>query len=206
MAVADRLRTRIAREAARIMAEEGIHEHGLAKKKAAARMGVPECRNLPRNEEVDAALVEHHRLFGSAEQARRLARLRKLALEAMRFLAEFSPLLVGGVWNGGAGRFSPIRLHLFPQAPEDVMRKLMDAHIPYDEKSHSLPGDAELPGEQPALHFYADDTRVELLLFPSTWKNRSLRKKAGQQAAGGDMKDLLRLMEAEAVTHRHRDG
>lgn len=206
MAVEDRLRARIATEAARIMAEDGIHEHGLAKKKAAARIGVPEYRSLPRDEEIEAALVAHHRLFGAAEQPLRLARLRKLALEAMRFLAEFSPMLVGGVWNGGAGRFSPIRLHLFPHAPEDVMRKLMDARIPYDEKSHGLPGDAELPGAQPALHFYVDGTRVELLLFPHAWKSRSLRKKAGQPAAGGDIKDLLKLMDAETAPNHRRDG
>ena len=196
MAGEDRLRTRIALEAARIMAEEGIEEHGVAKKKAADRLGLADCRNLPRTEEVEAALIEHHRLFGDADQPRRIAHLRKLALEAMRFLADFSPVLVGGVWSGAAGRFSPIRLHLFPDAPEDVMRKLWDARIPFEEKSHILPRDAELAGEQPALHFYVDGTRVELLLFPSAWKTRNLRKKGGQSVGGG-IKDLLRLMEAD---------
>ncbi len=194
MASADRLRHRIAVEAARIMAEEGIDEHGLAKKKAAARLGVGESRNLPRTEEIEAALIEHQRLFGDAAQPQRLAHLRKLASESMRFLADFSPLLVGGVWNGSAGRFSPIRLHLFPHAPEDVMLKLLNARIPFEEKSHSLPRDAELPGEQPALHFYVDGTRVELLLFPYAWKGRSLPKKGGQ-AVGGSLKDLRKLME-----------
>lgn len=194
MASEDRLRQRIALEAARIMAEEGIDEHGLAKKKAAARMGVAASRNLPRTEEIEAALAEHQRLFGAAEQARRLAHLRKLAAESMRFLADFSPVLVGGVWNGSAGRFSPIRLHLFPHAPEEVLLKLLNARIPFEEKSHSLRRDAELPGEQPALHFYVDGTRVELLLFPYAWKGRGLPKKGGQ-AAGGSLKDLRKLMD-----------
>jgi hypothetical protein len=201
MSSADRLRQRIALEAARIMVEEGIEEHGLAKKKAAARMGVPESRNLPRTEEIEAALIEHQRLFGTAEQAKRLAQLRKLAAESMRFLDEFSPILVGGVWNGSAGRFSPIRLHLFPHAPEDVMVKLLNARIPFEEKSHSLPRDAELPGEQPALHFYADGTRIELLLFPYGWKNRNSSKKGGQ-AMGGSLKDLRKLMDEEALAER----
>lgn len=195
----DRLRTRIALEAARIMAEEGIEEHGLAKKKAADRLGLADCRNLPRNEEIEAALIEHQRLFSDADQPRRIAHLRKLALEAMRFLAEFSPLLVGGVWNGAAGRFSPIRLHLFPNTPEDVMRKLWDAHIPFEEKSHTVPRGEELPGEQPALHFYVDGTRVELLLFPIAWKTRMLRKKGGQPIGGGT-KDLQKLMAMDALT------
>jgi len=194
----DRMRARIALEAARIMAEEGVEEHGLARKKAAARLGLADCRNLPQTEEIEAALAGHLRLFGDAGHARNLAHLRKLAMEAMRFLADFSPVLVGGVWSGAAGRFSPIRLHLFPDAPEDVMRKLWDARIPFEEKSHTLPRDAELPGEQPALHFYVDGKRVELLLFPASWKSRSLRKTGGQ-AAGGSLKDLRRLMEAEIL-------
>jgi len=206
MSSENRLRQRIALEAARIMAEEGIDEHGLAKKKAAARMGVAEHRNLPRREEIEAALVEHHRLFGAADQSRRVARLRKLALEAMRFLAEFSPVLVGGAWNGSAGRFSPIRLHLFAHTPEEVMLKLMDARIPFEEKSHSLPREMDLPGDQPALHFRVDDTQVELLLFPDAWKGRSLPKKGGQ-AVGGNLKELRKLMEAESLlNHRHQEG
>lgn len=186
------------------MAEEGVEEHGLAKKKAAARLGQAENRNLPSTEEIEAALVEHQRLFGSADRACHLSRLRKLAAESMRFLAEFSPLLVGGVWNGSAGRFSPIRLHLFPHAPEDVMMKLLNARIPFEEKSHSLPRDAELPGEQPALHFYVDNVRVELLLFPHAWKNRSLPKKGGL-AGGGSLKDLRRLMEGALPNHPLQD-
>lgn len=189
----NRSRQRIAMEAARIMAEEGIEEYGVAKKKAAARMGMAETRNLPRTEEIEAALVEHQRLFGSSEQTQRLAHLRKLALEAMRFLTDFSPVLVGGVWNGSAGKFSPIRLHLFPHAPEDVMLKLLNAKIPFEEKSHNLPPEAELPGEQPALHFYVDGIRVELLLYPHAWKGRSLRKKTNLSAGGG-IKELQKLM------------
>jgi len=166
-------------------------------------MGVAEHRNMPRREEIEAALVEHQRLFGAADQFHRVAHLRKLALEAMRFLAEFSPLLVGGAWNGSAGRFSPIRLHLFPHAPEDVMLKLMNGRIPFEEKSHSLPREAELPGDLPALHFCVDDTRVELLLFPYAWKGRSLSKK-GSQAVGGNIKDLQKLMETEPPPNHRR--
>ncbi len=196
MAFEDRLKTRIALEAARIMAEEGIDEPGLAKKKAAARLGVAAHRNLPRREEIEAALVEHQRLFGHDYQPQHLARLRRLALEAMRFLAEFSPMLAGGVWSGGAGKHSPIRLYLYPPAPEDIIRKLLDARIPFEEKSHSVSRDAETLAGQPALHFYVDGARVELLLLPSSWKGHNLHKKGGV-LAGGSIKDLERLMGLE---------
>jgi len=193
MASEDRLRTRIALEAARIMAEEGVDEHGWATKKAAARLGLSAHRNLPKTEEIEAALVQHHRLFGRSEQPLQLARLRKLALEAMRFLAEYSPVLVGGVWSGGAGKFSPVRLHLYPEAPEDVIRKLMDTHIPFEEKSHPVERDAGVLADQPALHFSVDGTRVELILLPSPWKGHALRKK-GKLITGGNIKDVEKLL------------
>jgi hypothetical protein len=197
MAIEDRLRTRLAVEAARIMAEEGIEDHGLAKKKAAARLGIATQRNLPCREEIEAALIEHHRLFGRAVQPERLATPRRLALEAMQFLAAYSPLLVGGVWSGCAGKFSPIRLYLYPPTPEDVIRKLLDAHIPYEEKSHKVVRDAETLPDQPALHFYVDGVRVELLLLPSSWKGQTLRNKSGLLAGGG-IKDLERLIGLES--------
>ena len=71
----------------------------------------------------------------------------------MRFLAAFHPVLVGGVWNGGAGKFSPVRLYLYPQTPEDVIRKLLDTGIPFEEKSHSLTRDAETLAANPRSIF-----------------------------------------------------
>ena len=196
MASEDRLRTRIALEAARIMVEEGIDETGVAKKKAAVRLGVAAHRNLPRKEEIEAALIEHLRLYGQSDQAQRLAKLRSLALEAMRFLAAFHPVLVGGVWSGGAGKFSPVRLYLYPQTPEDVIRKLLDTGIPFEEKSHSLTRDAETLAGQPAFHFQVDGVRVELLLLPAAWKAQNLHRKGGLLAGGG-IKDVERIMLAE---------
>ena len=197
MANEDRMRTRIALEAARIMAEEGIEDHGLAKKKAAGRLGLVAHRNLPRREEIEAALVEHHRLFGLSDQPRHLNRLRRIALEAMRFVADFSPLLVGSVWTGVAGKLNPVRLCLYPPAPEDVIQKLLKARIPYAEKSHAVTRDAETQSDLPALHFYVDGTRVELLLLPSPWKGQALRYK-GSTLSGGGIKDLERLMNLES--------
>ena len=61
----DALRMTIAQEAARLIAEHGIHDYGLAKRKAAERLGVDtDCAVLPRNVEVEAALMERQRLFG----------------------------------------------------------------------------------------------------------------------------------------------
>jgi hypothetical protein len=189
MVLKDRIRLRIAQEAARIMVEDGIHSHWAAMRKAAARLGVERTRNLPRIEEVDAALIDYHKLYRPSAQAQHIARLRKLALEAMRFLEAFSPLLVGAVWEGSAGKFSPVTLHLFPDAPEDVIGKLLDAGIPFEEKSHVGGVGVDRSAELPALFFYVDGTPMELLLFPPDMKGRSLKKKAGR-LPGWSLKEL----------------
>ena len=199
MASEDRLRVRIAKEAARIMAEEGIEDHGLAKKKAASRLGVAAHRNLPRREEIEAALTEHQRLFGQNEQPQQLAKLRQLALEAMRFLAGFSPLLVGGVWSGAAGKFSPIRLYLYAHTPEEVLHKLMETRIPYTEKFHTITRESETFNDQPALQFYVDGIRVELLLLPHSWKGQALSRK-GEPVSGGNIKELETKLKMESYT------
>lgn len=191
----EHLRIRIAVEAARIMAEEGVEDYGLARKKASERLGLATRRNLPTTEEIETALNEHQRLFGRADQALRLGHLRQLALEAMRFLAEFSPVLVGGVWNGGAGKFSPIRLHLYPHAPEEVMGRLWDARIPFEESSQNISRDGSNLEERPALQFYVDDARVELVLLPLSWKGHTLRKK-GSPMLGGGLKEVEKLLAA----------
>ena len=59
----DNLRRALAQEAARIMAQHGIHDFLTAKRKAAERLGVTEASALPRNTEIEEALAEYQRLF-----------------------------------------------------------------------------------------------------------------------------------------------
>ena len=94
------MRTRIAQEAARLMSEEGIQDFYAAKRKAAQHLGAPDTRNMPRNQEVEAALQEYQRLFRGEQQTGHLRVLREAAVQAMRFLAGFKPRLVGSVLSG----------------------------------------------------------------------------------------------------------
>src|SRR5687767_10281158 len=94
------LRRAIAQEAARIMSEQGIEDFLLAKRKAADRFGVSDASVLPKNTEIEAALEEHHRLFDGDKHHGTLRELRRVALRAMKLLAEFQPRLVGPVLTG----------------------------------------------------------------------------------------------------------
>ena len=161
------LRQTIAQEAARIMAEEGVRDFLLAKRKAATRLGAaPGGQSMPTNREIDEALEAHQRLFGGDEFERGLRRLREAAIEAMSLFSEFDPRLVGPVLRGTASPESPVTLHLFSDAPERVVVFLMGTGIPYEESSQRVKhGDGRVE-DYPALRFVAGSVRVEATIFP----------------------------------------
>lgn len=124
-------RNHIAHLAARLMAEDGIEDYALAKRKAARQTGAPDTRQLPTNEEIDAALRAYRQLYRQGEQRARLRELRKKALKAMRELAQFNPYLTGSVLNGNAGKYADIDIQLFADNVKAVELYLIDRQIPY---------------------------------------------------------------------------
>lgn len=189
----DKTRRRIAQAAAQILAEEGIQDYLLAKQKAAARLGFVTTGSLPRNEEIEAALVEYHRLYRAKKQPQHIARLRKLALEAMNLLQDFSPRLVGGVLEGNAGEFSPVTLQLFPDSPEEVIKKLLEIRIPFIEKSVSFPSEVDRGPNYPALCFVTDGVEIQLVLLPTALKQHRTSRKE-RNLPTGDTKSLEALI------------
>src|ERR1700736_3982306 len=106
-------RSRIAHFAARIMVEDGIEDYATAKRKAARQAGVPDTRQLPTNEEIDAALRTHQALFEGEKHRQRLLELRSRAVKIMRQLEAFNPYLTGSVLSGNAGKYADINLQLY---------------------------------------------------------------------------------------------
>ncbi|NIR28129.1 MAG: hypothetical protein GWN84_02095 [Gammaproteobacteria bacterium] len=160
------MRQRIAQEAARIMAEQAVPDFYAAKRKAAERLGAADTRNLPRNTEVEDALIEYQRLFQGESQARHLRDLRRAALEAMRFLSRFRPRLVGSVLRGTAHAHSDVNLHVFADAPEDVAFFLMDEGVPYETADRRLRQSADASEVAPVYRFIAGGVTIDLTVFP----------------------------------------
>jgi hypothetical protein len=127
-------RARIAAAAARLMAEDGIDDFALAKRKAAKQLGVAAGQALPANDEVEAQLREYLALYQADEHPRRIAELREIALDAMRALERFSPYLSGPVLKGIAGPYAEIELQLFPDSVKDVEIFLLDRNLAYDTR------------------------------------------------------------------------
>jgi hypothetical protein len=122
----------IAAAAARIMAEEGIDDFALAKRKAARRLGAGDGEALPGNDEIEAELREYLALYQSEEHPQRVGELRRIALDAMQEFERFSPYLTGPVLAGLAGPYAQIELQLFPESSKEVELFLLDRGINYE--------------------------------------------------------------------------
>jgi len=196
------LRARIAAEAARVISESGIRDYAFARRKAAARFDARDPAALPDSEEIDIALREHQRLFQADEHPRTLQRLRRIALDAMRFFAEFSPRLVGAVLDGSADNHSAVCLHLFCDDVDAPVRFLDERKLRYDLRERRM----RLGGEErefTMLRFVAEDTTIDLTLFPENALHQPpLDPRTGRgmrRAAIEALELLLRSDEADTL-------
>ena len=192
----DELRRQIAADAARIMAEEGVSDFHTAKRKAATRLGLPETKHLPGNDEVDSALQEYLRLFHSGNLMKSVRRLRELAAEAMRFLARFEPRLVGPVLSGTVTSASAIELHLTADSSEEIGFWLQEHSIPYEQAERRLRFGGDRHESFPAYSFTADGVPVELCVFD----RREARETPLSPVDGKPMK-RSNLREVENLMH-----
>lgn len=181
--------TEIAVGAARLIADEGL-DYASAKRRA-AREVLGEIANargrLPDNEQVEAEVRRHLRLFGGPEYLPRLEALRRHALTLMQRLRAYEPRLVGAVLNGSATEFSDIQLNLYCDETKDIEFFLMNDGVDFDVDE----GDPEPGGPVERLRFLTDlqlagrrhRTGVVLSLYPAV----SIRIAPRRRCDDGDL-------------------
>ena len=167
-------RSSIAHAAARLMAEDGIEDYALAKRKAARQVGIPDTRELPTNEEVDEALRAYRQIYHQEEHRARIRALRTTALRAMRELAQFNPYLTGSVLSGNAGKYADINLQLFTDSPKAVELYLIDQDIRYRTSESRLYCGAG-PVTAPVYVVTDGGTEIELTVLSPRELRGSLR-------------------------------
>jgi hypothetical protein len=113
------------------MAEDGIDDFALAKRKAARQLGALDTQSLPRNDEIEAELRAYRALYQAEDHPRLIGELRRIALDAMQALEQFNPYLTGPVLKGIAGPYAEIDLQLFPDSAKDVEIFLLDRNIAF---------------------------------------------------------------------------
>jgi hypothetical protein len=171
------MRARIAAAAARLMAEDGIDDFALAKRKAARQLGAADTQSLPANDEIEAELRAYQSLYQGEEQRERIHELRTVALEAMRSLADFKPYLAGPVLKGTAGRYADIDLQLFTDDLKAVELFLLNRNLVYavSEQRHYC-GDE--PRAVPVLRLNWDGVPVNLAVYAAKDERAALKASA----------------------------
>jgi hypothetical protein len=154
------VRASIAATAARIMAEDGIDDFALAKRKAARRLGLPDGQALPRNDEIEEELRAYRALYQADEHSQLIEELRRVAFDAMQALERFNPYLTGPVLKGIASPYAEIDLQLFPDSAKEVEMFLLERNLPFTT--------------QEGRRFAGDRARA-VSLISLTWRGAAVR-------------------------------
>jgi hypothetical protein len=179
-------RVRVAQVAARLIAEHGITDWSLAKRKAVRQLMLPDRQALPGDDEIEAALLDYHALFGGSAHAARLLEQRREARNWMQRLAQFTPSLVGGVAAGWATTHSDIRLELVADDEKSVELALLNAGVAY----------RAMPAAGNTHDLYIDTARGGIRISvrtPEETRQRSRRDRHGNAEA------RLRIEELDAL-------
>jgi hypothetical protein len=158
------LRQRVAQLAARMMAEDGISDYSVAKRKAARQLGMEDVHCLPGNAEIESELRLHQEMFQGEEHTASLRQLRQDALATMQMLERFDPHLVGAVLDGTAGRHAETDVHLYADSDKEVEIFLLNLKIPYStaERSHHFGGERR---KIPVLTLEGPNGPIRLSIF-----------------------------------------
>lgn len=167
-------RASIASTAARLMAEDGITDFHLAKRKAARQLGLPEHTAYPDNAEVEAELRAYQALYWDDEDEALLRDLRQTALELMELLADYRPYLTGSVLEGTAGRHSNIDILLFADSAKEVEIFLLNHGIDFN---HVEPRNERA---EAVLVVATEDADANLIIFPPQMERSNFKHRDGR--------------------------
>lgn len=199
-------RTRLAQEAARLMAVGGIRDFHQAKLKAAERLGIHDDASLPRNREIEDALREYQRLFQGDATADALLQRREAALHALEFFASFDARLVGPVLEGTADANTPVGLHLYSDDAGAIARFLDEHRIPAEARGRRIRLDRERDFDADVWLFAADGLTFDLTVLPLDALRQAplsaVDEKPMRRASPAQVRALLAEAEIEAYERK----
>lgn len=189
-------RSRVAALAARLMAQDGISDLTLAKRKAARGLGLPESVGMPDDSEVEAELRVYQRLFQNQEQQARNLHLLRTAARLMTTLQRFNPYLTGSVLDGSAGRYAEIDIQLFPDSAKDVEIFLLNEGMAF---RHSLP---RTDRAEAVLTILGDDEVANLVIYRRDEERVNFRTRDGRIRERARLDAVKRLLAANCMPDR----
>ena len=182
------VRASIASAAARLMAEDGITDFHLAKRKAARQLGLPEHTAFPDNAEVEAELKAYRLLYQDEEHALMLDAMRHTALELLELLADFRPYLTGSVLDGTAGEHSHIDILIYADSAKEVEIFLLNRGL---DVTHLEPRNERA---EAVLQLETDTVDANLVIMPPHLERVSLKHRDGRSRERLGYAGLRRLL------------
>ena len=185
----------IAAAAAIFIADHGL-DYGQAKRKAFEQVlgtGNKARDAMPDNGLIDDALFEHLELF-DANHSARVRRMRAVALNVMRELASFEPMLTGAVWKGIVADHVPIHIQTFSDNPKEVGFALLNLGIDYDpvELPHFKDG-----GTTEGMTMHWQNEPIMISLYDLIDQRGALKQKvASGQRAGLPKRGSIQAVES----------
>ena len=128
-------REKVAREAAKLIYSRKVKEYKDAKLIAASSLGT---NILPSNFEIAVELETIVEERESSERLSMLIEMRSIALEVMKSLKEYNPVLIGSVWRGTPRNGSEIDIVVYHEAPDEIVLKLNECSVISIEKTDSI--------------------------------------------------------------------
>ena len=191
----------LAAEAAAIIAE-GVPDWSEARRRLAEEYEITSSAQLPDDDAIESALREHYAIFDPKGHAERLWELRRAALIVMKEVSDYKPLLIRGVLNGCADKYSDIYIAVECDDAKSLEIDLIDREIEIEVLPNERPEKNE-PVEE--IIFEAPIIKlavwVRLKVFENRAKIKNLTKKApdpwqieDETAKTADIKQLERLI------------
>jgi len=130
-----------------------------------------------------------------------LQQMRRVAVQAMRLLAQFAPRLVGAAVTGAATAAHRVQLHAFPEQPEALDMFLQDRGIPYEQHERLYRYADGSEREIPLVRFEAGELGIDVAAFAPGDERR-----APLSPSDGLVMKRLTLSEAEALARQTPDA
>jgi len=194
----DKLRRRVAWEAARLMYTREESEYLRAKLKAARRIASGEFKpgDLPSNREIRDELEVMARMLEGQRRTDNLREMRVEALRLMRMLRKFRPRLIGSTLTGHVRRGSDIDLHLFSDSVESIAAVLEAEGLDYEVERKRVRKHGE---ERVFTHVHVQDRfPFELTVYPANKAHYVSRSSiTGKPIQRASIAELERLLSEE---------
>jgi predicted nucleotidyltransferase len=189
------LKHRVAREAATLLYFGAEKEYKQAKTKAAQTFG---AHFLPSNLEIALELDKIAEENEGAKRKERLIQMRKEALEVMRLLGGFCPVLIGSVWRGTIKQGSDIDIAVYTDEIEEILSVLKAGGVRVLKKAWTTVNKRGATLE--SFHIYAETTSKHGLEIVARSREEAGKKRKcetfGDELKGLNIKELEKVLES----------